>query len=114
MPVATQQDSGNQIYAHQWIYNPIPRKVRGCSFVDGTQVMCSMMAGLEHDEHLLLPSVQHLNISGFSHKEQQFISVATHPGTWHRFHYMLVIYFVSAEHNTPFSKISLFVSSIWI
>jgi hypothetical protein len=46
--------------------------------------MCSMMAGLEH---LPLPNVQRLNMSGFSHKEQQFIGVATHPGTWHRFLY---------------------------
>jgi len=78
MPVVPQQDLGNQMYAHHWIYNPFPRKVRRCSLVDGTWVMCSMMAGLEH-----LPSsnVQRLNVSGFSHNEQQFIGVATYPGT---------------------------------
>ena len=109
MPVATQQDLGNQIYAHHWMYNPIPRKVRGCSLVDGTWVTCSMKAGLEH---LPLPNVQRLNVS--SVKERQFIGVGTHPGTWHRYPYMLVVSFVSAGHNTPFSEAGLFVSSIWI
>jgi hypothetical protein len=111
MLAVTQQDLGNQIYAHHWIYNPILRKVHGCSLDDGTWVMCSMTAGLEH---LSLPNDQRLNVSGFSHGEQQFLGVTTYPDTWHRYHYMLVVSFASAGHNTPFSKISLFVLSIWI
>jgi hypothetical protein len=111
MFVATQKDECIQKHAHLQIYNPVHRKVRKRSLVGGTRVMCSMMAGLDH---LPLPSVQRLNISGFSHKEQQFISVATNPGTWHRCRYELVVSFASAGHNTPFSKIGLLVSSIWI
>ena len=67
MFVATQNDECIQKYAHLQIYILVPREVRVRSLVGGTRVMCSMMVGLEY---LPLPSVQRLNISGFSHKEQ--------------------------------------------
>ena len=63
MPVARQRDLGNQIYAHHWIYNPVPLKVRECSLVDETWVVCSMILGLER---LPLPSVQCLKVFDFS------------------------------------------------
>lgn len=85
MIVVTHEDECIQKHAHLQIYDPVLRGVRERSWVGGTWLVCSMMAGLEH---LPLPNVQRLNISGFSHKEQRFIGVATDPGTWHRYHYM--------------------------
>ena len=65
MLVATRQDFCIQKYDHRWIYNPVLQKVRECSLVDETRVMCSMTAGLEY---LLLLSVQSLNlVSGLNH-----------------------------------------------
>jgi hypothetical protein len=61
MLVATQQDFYIQTYARHSIYNPIPRKVRECSLVDETWVMCSKTAGLEY---LPFPNVQCLKTLG--------------------------------------------------
>jgi hypothetical protein len=87
MLVATQQDLYIQKYAHHWIYNLVLRKVRECSLVDGTWIMCSMTAVLEY---LPLPSVHRLDLFKFIHGERQIISVATDLRTWHRYHSMLV------------------------
>ena len=65
MIVVTHEDECIQKHAHLQIYDPVLRGVRGRSWVGGTWVVCSMMAGLED---LQLPNVLRLHISGFSHK----------------------------------------------
>jgi hypothetical protein len=57
MPVATRQDLCTEKRVHHWIYNPVPRKARERSLVDGTWVMYNMTAALGY---LPLPSVQGL------------------------------------------------------